>query len=121
MKLHHTVGHTPNEKIAKSIEANGLIPQVSDAYKDLVPEEIRHLPIVWLAEGIWQSSRLPVFEVDSKDLDESKLYSCVVVYEADKYLNWWVYQGAILPEVIERKQFPIDMGYSSMIVGAMKL
>ena len=106
MKLHHTVDHTPNENIAKSIKAKGLIPQVADAYKDLVPEKIRHLPIVWLAEGIWQSTRLPVFEVDSKDLDEYKLYRCGVVYKADKYLNWWVYQGAIPPDVIERKQFP---------------
>jgi len=103
MKLHHTVDHTPNEKIAKSIEARGLIPRVANTYKNLVPEEIRHLPVVWLAEGIWQSSLLPVFEVDSKDLDEHRLYCCVV-YEADKYLNWWVYQGVIPPEVIERKQ-----------------
>ncbi len=54
MKLHHTVFHTPNEQIGKTIEVNGLIPQVADVYKDLIPEKIRHLPVVWLAEGIWQ-------------------------------------------------------------------
>lgn len=66
MKLHHTVNHTPVEEIAKSIELNGLIPQVADVYRDLVPEGIRYLPVVWLAEGIWQSYDLPIFEVDSR-------------------------------------------------------
>ena len=102
MKLHHTVNHIPAEEIAKSIEVNGLIPQVADAYKDLVPETIRHLPVVWLAEGIWQGWELPVFEVDSKDLNLSKLYCTAIVYEVDRHLNWWVYQGGISPQVIKR-------------------
>ncbi len=95
MKLHHTVNHIPNEVIAESIELNGLIPQVAGAYKDLVPEKIRHLPVVWLAEGIWQGWEFPIFEVDTNDLDRSKLYPTAVVYECDKCLNWWVYQGKI--------------------------
>lgn len=102
MKLHHTVNHIPNEEIAKSIEANGLIPQVADAYKDLVPEEIRCLPIVWFAEGIWQGWEFPVFEVDSEDLDKDKLYPCAVFFDIDKHLGWWVYQGEIPPQVVRR-------------------
>ena len=106
MKLHHTVNHTPINERAKSIEANGLIPQVADVYKDLVPAEIRHLPIVWLAEGIWQGWDLPIFEVDSKDLDSSKLYRNNFVYEVDRILNWWIYQGYIPRDVISRLQIP---------------
>ena len=104
MKLHHTVNHAPNEKIAISIEASGIIPQIADSYKDLVPEEIRHLPVVWLAEGIWQGWEFPVFEVDSKDLDRGRLYSTAIVYEVDKHLNWWVYQGHIPRNIISRVQ-----------------
>ncbi|KKN64741.1 hypothetical protein LCGC14_0488730 [marine sediment metagenome] len=95
MKLHHTVNHTPIEERTDSIEFTGLMPQVADAYKDLVPEGIRHLPVVWLSEGIWQSQELPVFEVDSGDLDSDKLYPNAIVYEVDKDLHWWVYQGHI--------------------------
>ena len=102
MKLHHTVNHAPEAEIVKSIELNELIPQVADEYKDLVPEEIRRLPIVWLAEGIWQGLDLPVFEVDSKDLDKSKLYPCAVTYKVDKSLKWWVYQGEIPPQIVKR-------------------
>ena len=98
MKLHHTVNHIPNEKIAKSIEATGLIPQVADEYRDLVPEGIRHLPVVWFAEGIWQGWGFPVFEVDSGDLDGNKLHPCV----ADKHLHWWVYQGKIPTRFLHR-------------------
>ena len=89
------------EKIAESIEMNGLVPQVADAYKDLVPEAIRHLPVVWLAEGIWQSYELPVFEVNSENLDNDKLYPTAIVYKVDKNLHWWVYQGEIPREVLK--------------------
>ncbi len=106
MKLHHTVNHTPIEERAKSIGVNGLIPQVADVYKDLVPEEIRDLPIVWLAEGIWQGWDLPVFEVDSEDLNKDKLYPNAVVYEKDKELHWWIYQGCIPRSIISRVQIP---------------
>jgi len=102
MKLHHTVNHIPEDEIARSIEVGGLIPQVADAYKDLVPEGIRTLPIVWLAEGIWQGYDLPIFEVDSEELDKSKLYPIVIMYEVDKDLNWWVYQGYIPTSIIYR-------------------
>jgi len=102
MKLHHTVNHTPIEKIVESIEMNGLVPQVADAYKDLVPEVIRHLPVVWLAEGIWQSYELPIFEVDSENLDSDKLYPIAIVYEVDKNLHWWIYQGKIPANLLFR-------------------
>ena len=96
MKLHHTVNHIPSEWRVASIISNGLIPQVADEYKDLVPEEIRHLPVVWFAEGIWQGWDLPVFEVDSKDLNSNKLYKVLT------NPNWWVYQGEIPLEYIEQ-------------------
>ncbi len=96
MKLHHTVNHIPTDKIATSIELNGLVPLVADAYKDLVPEEIRHLPVIWLAEGIWQGFDFPVFEIDSKDLDKNKLHPCY------GNLGWWVYQGEIAANLLSR-------------------
>ena len=102
MKLHHTVIRTFASEHAESIEAHGLVPQVANAYKDLVPEEIRHLPVVWFAEGIWQSYELPIFGVDSKDLDNDKLYPTAIVYEADKNLHWWVYQGKIPAHLLTR-------------------
>ena len=102
MKLHHTVNHIPVDEIAKSIEANGLIPQVADVYTDLVPEGIRHLPIIWLAEGVWQSYELPVFEVDTEDLDSTKLYPVVFTHGADNYLHWWIYQGKIAAKRLTR-------------------
>ncbi len=102
MKLHHTVNHISNEGIAKSIEVSGLIPQVANAYKDLVPKDIRHLPVVWLAEGVWQGWEFPIFEVDSADLDSEKLYPNAIVYEVDKELGWWVYQGHISRDMIVR-------------------
>ena len=104
MKLHHTVNHTPEDGIAKSIEALGLIPQVAVAYKDLVPEDIRHLPVVWLAEGVWQGYDLPVFEIDSKYLDEERLF--YLTDKAVEDVNWWVYQGHIPRERISRVQIP---------------
>ena len=102
MKLHHTVFGALGKEHAESIEKVGLIPHVADAYKDLVPEEIRHLPVVWLAEGIWQGWELPVFEVDTGDLDKEKLHPCAGFFDADKNLGWWVYQGGILPPVAKR-------------------
>lgn len=101
MRLHHTVIGTLSSEHARSIERNGLVPHVAGAYKDLVPEEIRHLPIVWFAEGIWQGWEFPVFEVDSRDLDNDKLYPCAVFFDADKHLGWWVYQGKIPPQVVK--------------------
>ena len=100
MKLHHTVNHTL-KGITESIEANGLVPQVADTYSDLVPEKIRHLPVVWLSEGIWQGG-LPVYEVDSGKLDKNKLYPNAIVYECDGKLNWWVYQGNIPANILVR-------------------
>ena len=102
MKLHHTVNHIHVKEIAQSVEIGGLIPQVADTYRDLVPEEIRHLPVVWLSEGIWQSKELPCFEVDAENLDSDKLFRNNVVYEVDKTLNWWVYQGLIPSENLTR-------------------
>ncbi len=98
MKLHHTVDHEPMCKIVESIEMNGLVPDVACAYKDLVPEEIRHLPVVWFAEGIWHGYELPCFEVESKSLDKSKLYPVL------KDPNWWVYQGEIPSNNLTRIQ-----------------
>lgn len=95
MKLHHTVFTEPNEWMVESIRQVGLVPQVADAYKDLVSEEIRHLPVVWLAEGIWQGLDYPVFEVDSGNLDKNKLHPC------GGNLGWWVYQGHIPPQAIK--------------------
>ena len=103
MKLHHTVNRILDgqaEGIAKLIEVEGIIPQVPDEYKDLVPETIRNLPVVWLAEGIWQGWEFPVFEVDSKDLNKDKLYP---VLETPA---WWVYQGHIPASVLSRMQIP---------------
>lgn len=97
MILHHTVDHQPNKEIACSIEREGLIPQVADVYRELVPQEIRDLPVVWLAEGIWQGFEFPVFEVDSKDLDSHRLYHCEM-----ETPSWWVYQGAIEPHLVIR-------------------
>ena len=102
MKLHHTVIGTLSREHAESIEEVGLVPHVADAYKDLVPEEIRHLPVVWLAEGIWQGWEYPVFEVDNKALERDKLYPCAVFFEVDKHLGWWVYQGSIPRKAIKR-------------------
>lgn len=102
MKLHHTVIGTLSKEHANSIKKKGLIPHVADAYKDLVPEGIRHLPVVWLAEGIWQGWQFPVFEVDSKDLDKDKLYPCIVSFDAGKHLGWWVFQGEIPIRLLTR-------------------
>ncbi len=102
MKLHHTVDGTLAKEHAKSIEVSGLIPHVADAYKDLVPEEIRHLPVIWFAEGVWQSYELPVFEIDTEDLDKEKLHPCTVFFDADKHLGWWVYQGEVPIQVLKR-------------------
>ena len=102
MKLHHTVIGTLSKEHAKSIEIEGLIPQMADAYKDLVPEAIRHLPVVWLAEGVWQGWDFPVFEIDTSDLDKDKLYPTEIFFEVDKDLHWWVYQGEIPPYQLYR-------------------
>ncbi len=102
MKLHHTVIGTLSREHARSIEVNGIIPHVADAYKDLVPEEIRYLPVIWLAEGIWQGWEFPIFEVDTEDLDENYLYPTVHFFENDKQLGWWIYQGFIMPNKIRR-------------------
>lgn len=102
MKLHHTVHHIPEEEIAKSIQLNGIVPQVADVYKDLVPEEVRYLPIIWLAQGIWQGWSYPIFEIDTRDLDENYLYPIAFTHEKDKELDWWIYQGYISPNVINR-------------------
>ena len=96
MKLHHTVNHTPLEERVESIKVKGLVPQIADVYKDLVPEEMSDKPIVWFAEGIWQGRDLPVFEVDSRNLDITKLRKVL------DNPNWWVYQGKISPEYIEQ-------------------
>ncbi len=104
MRLYHIVNHTPEDKIAKSIELNGLIPRIASVYKDLVPERIRHLPVVWLTEN--RRVGLPLFELDSEDLDVSKLHHTAIVYEVDKKLRWWVYQGFIPSNVVSRVQIP---------------
>ncbi len=103
MKLHHTVIGTLCKEHAESIEKEGLIPFVADAYKDLVPEEIRHLPVVWLAEGIWQGYEFPCFEVDTKDLDKDKLFTTSVLEVDNHRLGWWLYQGEIPAKLLTRR------------------
>lgn len=102
MKLYHKVIGTLADEHAKSIEIHGLIPYVATAYKDLVPENIIHLPVIWLSERIKNLDGLPIFEVDTKDLDQSNLYHTEIIFEADKDLPWWVYQGAIQSQYIRR-------------------
>ncbi len=104
MKLHHTVVGTLAKEHGNSIERVGIIPYIAEAYKDLVPKEIRHLPVIWFAEGIWQGWEFPVFEVESDDLEGDKLYPCAFV--DGKSLNWWVYQGHIPRSIIARVQIP---------------
>jgi len=110
MKLYHKVIHTPTDEIAASIELGGLIPKVADVYKDLVPENIRGESVVWFTENRKLSDGEPCFEVDTKDLDRNKLHHTAVVYEADKELKWWVYQGEIPPQVIKRATEPLIKG-----------
>ena len=102
MKLHHKVLGTLANEHAKSIEIHGLVPHVASEYKDLVPEKIRHLPVIWLSERVKSLDGLPIFEVDSKSLDQSKLYHTEIFFESDKDLPWWVYQGNIPPNVLTR-------------------
>ena len=94
MILRHTVNHIPEGAIARSIEQSGLRAQVETVYPELVPEGIRHLPVVWLVDGFWQTkTELPIFEVDTEDLDGDKLYHLKDASVSD--LKWYVYQGDI--------------------------
>ena len=91
----------PTTKIVRSILLKGLIPHLADTYKDLVPEIIRDKPLIWFTENRKLFDGEPCFEVDTEDLDQNKLYHIEVVFEADKDLKWWVYQGRIPSQAVK--------------------
>lgn len=78
------------------ISKEGLIPLVAREWANLVPEQIRHLPIVWLAEKVG-SSRGVWLWINTSELDESYLFKL----DLDD-VEWWVYQGNIPNTSIER-------------------
>ncbi len=88
--LFHKVIHEPQKDIVASIKACGLIPQVASEYKDLVPEEVRFRPVIWLASRLHSYTDAPVFLVQADKLKIGKLHHVV----ADD-LDWWVYEDAI--------------------------
>ncbi len=102
MRLYHKVIRENPEEIATKIMIEGLRPQVASSYKDLVPLGIRDKPVVWLTENLKLFEDEPCFVVDAEKLDKNKLYRTEVVFEADKKLKWWIYQGFIVPDLIFR-------------------
>lgn len=80
------------------IRQNGLKPIVATAYSNLVPIEIRHLPIVWIGELEEVSSSWGcLLEIKASYLLKENLYPLNL-----SDVDWWVYQGEISPEAITR-------------------
>jgi len=90
LMLYHKIIHEPSNEIVKSIKAKGLLPRIACEYKDLVPEDIRDKPVVWLADKLHCYNDAPVFAVKDWNLWPSKLR-----HVTDIKLHWWVYQGNI--------------------------
>ena len=88
--LFHKVVHKPEQEIADLIKVEGLIPQVASEYKDLVPDEIKGKPVIWLASKLRSYTDAPVFLIRTDTLDSERLYPVV-----DGSLTWWVYAGLI--------------------------
>jgi len=103
--LYHKVVHTPTAKIVRSIMQGGLIPRLACEYKGLVPEVVRHLPVVWLASRLHFYHDAPVFVVDVVCLDRRRLY-----HVEDQELAWWVYQGPIPRRDVKRYNGNQDKG-----------
>ncbi|KKN72648.1 hypothetical protein LCGC14_0408900 [marine sediment metagenome] len=88
--LFHKVIHQPEQDIVASIKANGILPQLASAYKDLVPETISAKPVIWLASKLHSYTDAPVFLIETSALDMSKLHPM-----ENNSLDWWVYEGSI--------------------------
>ncbi|KKK68667.1 hypothetical protein LCGC14_2941740, partial [marine sediment metagenome] len=88
--LFHKIIHEPKQSLMDSIFKNRLAPQVASEYKDLVPEEIRDKPVVWLASKLHSYTDAPVLLIETDRLDATKLY-----HVEDNTLDWWVYEDSI--------------------------
>jgi len=86
------------EECWRDIKQNGLKPTIATAYSNLVPIEIRHLPIVWMGElKKVSSSHGCVLKIETSHLLEESLYPLNLPDVA-----WWVYQGEISSEALTK-------------------
>lgn len=83
------------EWVLGQIKKQGLRPMRAVEWSTLVPQQIRELPIVWLAEesskkGIW-------LKIETQMLEKSCLFKL-----DPKDVDWWVYQGHIPASEIQQ-------------------
>ena len=81
--------------VKESISKRGLIAQLPDEWKGLLPTNLQHRPVVWL----FGSNR--IVKVKRNLLDKSKLFriDCPEV-------DWWVYTDNIPPKALEFEMEP---------------
>lgn len=82
---------------AKGIMMYGLMPQVPEQWKSLLPPRLQTEPVVWLAEGIYQGFECGrILQIETDKLYKAKLYNLNL-----PDVGWWVYEGLIPPQAIQ--------------------
>lgn len=92
--LHKVLPERVNNERLKNILDNGLIPQLPSEYKMSLPPHLQEVPIVWLSERMNTIDGI-IFSVNADKLNREKLHKLDW-----SGVNWWVYEGVIIPELI---------------------
>ena len=90
--------HTTRRRDLQSILTLGLLPQLPEEWKGLLPPKLRDTPIIWLNENLpssyLHSSRV-ILSIDNNYLNQDNLHKLNA-----RDVNWWVYEGVIKPEAL---------------------
>ncbi len=95
--LHKVLPEKANSAVLASIARYGLLPQLPSEYRASLPTYLQKVPIVWLTERLNTMDGV-VFSVDTDKLGREKLHAL----DWDS-VSWWVYEGIISPELLERE------------------
>lgn len=92
-KVLGNIGKPNQEEILQALDSvskKGLIAQMPDEWKQLLPKHLQSTPVVWMSGGGRTIHINPDF------LDKSKLFRLNTTE-----VDWWVYAGSIPPEALD--------------------
>ncbi|MBT9130920.1 MAG: hypothetical protein DDT41_01216 [candidate division WS2 bacterium] len=84
------------QKVVKKILTRGLKPYIPEEWKNILPIELRAIPIVWLCEWVMMFEEGRVLRINTNNLSLHKLHKLNI-----DSIKWWVYEGKIPVEAIE--------------------
>ena len=87
--------HKTKRKFLGEILFQGIVPNQPYEWKGLLPRKLQNTPIIWLTETMMSKGCWLIVNTDY--LQRLKLHKLKL-----KDVKWWIYEGEIPPEALER-------------------